>query len=309
MNIFLRVFLVWSLFAPAAMSSLALLSQSNRVLQAIYREPQDQTKGRKKAKNTLPAGVIETVERDGLRLTLMLEKSVYRPNEPIQITAKLHNLSSTPVECVVGAAPDSPVGILVSSFWGYQLLPHSRYSQGERADFVTLAAGQEIISLITWDQIIHARLNEPMQAPSGSYQISAVAMIRQSSGSLEVEASLFLEGGVVVIPGEAALMKAIHQTEVINWLESQGGEFLYHGDGNQVGYRLVNGKLQMGITRYQPLRGKGDHGSVAHCSMHFESGPTWKVRFSGLKKDDQPSSEMVVIIDAANGKVVKVESK
>ena len=259
--------------------------------------------------------IIRTVEVEGVRLNLTIERSVYRRGEVVRVTAIAENLSNVPVVYWKANLDDPPIYVFVDTpFFGPYTLRNPADPQVVRPALgsASLQPGRKIVREVTWDQMMPPGLKGPVQSPPGQYTVSAVLNLGGSdpftkNKPLRVIASVTIKGGKPIIPVQEALESALRHPKVSSWLEAHGGLFVLRFHGDQKYFTLTQGGLQelAGNLNIESTRGsKG--GGIANCAIHLEPGPRWRLNMSGGKRRGSYSA-MSVLLNATNGKVLRIE--
>jgi hypothetical protein len=251
-------------------------------------------------------------EEEGVRLSLHVEKRLYRPGDKVKVTAIAENLNKTPVVCWKANLEDPPIYTFVETpFFGHHSLRNPADPEIVRpaVGSETLEPGGKLVREVSWDLMLPPGLRGPVPAPPGQYFIQAVLNLRRNyssekKDSLRVIATVTLEGSKPIISMREALESAIQDTKVSKWFEALGGSFVFRSYTDKKYYRLNEGKLQ----ELAPASNEGNNSgsgseAAANCAIHLEPGPAWRLFMAGEE------SEMSVLMDATNGKIRKVESK
>lgn len=283
----------------------SLLLPSPRI--ADRSEPQDQGTSQ----------MIKTAEKEGVRLSLLIEESIYGPGQTVRVTATAENLNPTPAIFWMANMDDPPVHVWVDTpFFGPQTLRNPADPQVVRDAIgsAVLGPGQKLVREVSWDQMMPAGLKGPVQAPPGQYSVNAALNLGryQSSGnnkSLRVEVAITIERSKPIISIKQAMESALSIPRVLSWIKVHGRMFVLRSYATATYFKVSQGKLQelAGNPNSGGASGTGS-GGVANCAIHLEPGPVWRLNMIA-DNDDHSYSEMHVVMDATNGSVLHIESR
>jgi hypothetical protein len=148
---------------------------------------------------------------------------------------------------------------------------------------------------------------EPVQAPEGTYELSAQLLVSPDAVSrpdaVELVVRFRLEGGEPIVAPEVAIESAVFHEEVKQWFGSREGG-LVCADGNRGRFYLV-GVLDPSIeeTVSEVYQTQVERGRPI-CSPVTE-GDTWRVIFSS--SEGQPPLRISAFIDLHDGTFQRVE--
>ena len=157
-----------------------------------------------------------------------------------------------------------------------------------------------------WDQQL-ATYQTPVQAPEGTYEVSAQLLVSPDEVSRPDAVALVvrfrLEGGEPVVAPEVAIETALLHDEVKRWFEDREGG-LVCADGNRDRFYLVEvtepsvAETVVDVYQSQVERGR------PICSPVTE-GDTWRVIFSS--SEGPPPARISAFMDLHDGTFLRVE--
>lgn len=163
-------------------------------------------------------------EREGVRLTLTTNGDEFEVGETIELQVVAKNLRDAPLSYGFVDAEEPPLQLRVNSeLGGDQLVNSADAPQG--AETGTLEPGEELRISTDWDQTL-AIYEVPLQAPEGEYTVTARLLVNDSANGGEpievvAAASVSLIGGETLYPPSDAILTAIRQPELRNWIEAR----------------------------------------------------------------------------------------
>ncbi len=161
-------------------------------------------------------------ERDGVRMTLSVDKEKYGPDDPVRASLTIENTNQTAVD-YRGAAPNQPgLSLVVTS----DLANPQPVAEATADDLSgTLAGGAKIERQAQWDKVIDMKLT-PVTAPPGKYSIAATIFIARAGFAdlIEVGAavSFEVEGTAYIQPPLDAVLAMVKADEVKAWATGRG---------------------------------------------------------------------------------------
>ncbi|HEU4389659.1 MAG TPA: hypothetical protein VFV34_17775 [Blastocatellia bacterium] len=255
--------------------------------------------------------VTNGAERNGVRLSLFIERSVYHPGETVRVKAVAENVRKTAVVLCTANVQDDPIYIVVDTpFYGNHLLRNSADPEvvSPAESSVTVKPYQESVREVTWDLMLQAGLAGPVPAPPGEYPVTAFVTLgpcdsSSKNRSLRVAAQIVIEGSKPIISMLDALKSAVQQPQVSGWFERHGGTFVFRSSREVKYYRLEQGELkEIDGTEWENTGGSGG-GNLASCAIHLEPGPNWKF-YIAIRNE-----EMSVLLNGTSGEVLEIKSK
>src|SRR5574341_1424632 len=198
---------------------LALTLALAAVLAACGGDDDDDDGGSATAAGTLTEVVRE---RDGVRMTLSVDREKYGPDEPVQVTLQIENTNDIAVD-YRGQSPAQPGLTLTVAGDLADPLP---LLEQEPADVSgTLAAGDSIEREAEWDKLIPMNLT-PVTAPPGVYTVNAgFLMAREGFADLaELGAAVTfeVEGTPYIQPPLEVVRALVASDEVKAWAQGRG---------------------------------------------------------------------------------------
>ena len=161
-------------------------------------------------------------ERDGVRMTLSVDKEKYGPAEPVRVSLTIENTGDAPVE-YSGTTPNAPgLTLLVASDLAN---PQPVVEPGPEDLSGTLGGGAKIERQAEWDKLIDMSLT-PVTAPPGKYSIGAGFLMQRAGFADLVElgaaVSFEVEGTAYIQPPLEAVRAMIAADEVKAWAQGRG---------------------------------------------------------------------------------------
>jgi hypothetical protein len=181
-------------------------------------------------------------EREGVRLTLTVDRQVYQPDEEVLVTAVVENIVRLPVT-YSGAGLEEPVIELtvISELNGEETVGAGDAGMGEPL-FRTLDPGDKISREATWDQQL-ATYQTPVAAPPGEYAVRARIRLGDPAAGEEVikhsaAVTFTLEGSDPIVGPKAAIEGAMSMDEVRMWAQERGGSLICATTGAGLFYNV-----------------------------------------------------------------------
>lgn len=167
-----------------------------------------------------PAQTSVTRERAGIRLSVSVDRAVYKPGQKVKVKAEATNVSGQPI--TYAAAFGQPV---------FSLAVASELTQPQilNADSTAPAAGEVLApggvvkTEASWDQMLQIP-NVPIQAPPAQYVITAQLLVAGLEGAtIPVSAAVTfrVEGSQPVVSPQDALKAALAANEVKAWFKDR----------------------------------------------------------------------------------------
>ncbi len=161
-------------------------------------------------------------ERDGVRMTLSVDKEKYGPDDPVRVSLTIENTSDTAVE-YSGNTPNAPglTLVVVTDLAN----PQAVVAPAPEDISGTLDGGSKIERQAEWDKLIDMALT-PVTAPPGKYSIGAGFLMRRAGFADLVElgaaVSFEVEGTAYVQPPLEAVRAMLASDEVKAWAQGRG---------------------------------------------------------------------------------------
>lgn len=170
-----------------------------------------------------PDSATEVVrERDGVRMTLSLDKEKYGPDATVQVGLTIENTTQGAVE-YRGETPYQPG--LTLTLASNLASPQPLTEPGPEDISGTLAAGARIERTAEWDKLIKMTAT-PLTAPPGMYTVNAgFLMAREGFADLTdlgAAVSFEVEGTPYIQPPLEAVRALIASEEVKAWAQGRG---------------------------------------------------------------------------------------
>lgn len=166
-----------------------------------------------------PAQTSVTRERAGVRLTLSVDRAVYKPGQKVKAKAEAINVSGE--EITYAAAVGQPVFSLAVA--GELIEPQILNAGSAPAAGDVLARGASVTVEGFWDQMLQIP-NVPIQAPPAQYVITAQLLVAGLQGAtIPVSAAVTfrVEGSQPVVPPQDALKAALAADDVKTWFKDR----------------------------------------------------------------------------------------
>lgn len=244
-----------------------------------------------------------TRERAGVRLTLSVDRAVYKPGQKVKVRAEAVNISGQPL--TYGAQPPGqPIFALavVSEIGGQQLL--NAGAQSPAAGEV-LAPGAKVRAEAEWDQMVVVP-DTPVAGPPGKYAAQAQLVLAGPEGAVvpvSAAVTFQLEGGKTIVPPQDALKAALAADEIKAWFKDKSPTPVcaYPGRG-----LFFIGNVQTGTVNesldivYQANQANG----YPICSI-LTSKEGWWLLFFG--KEGTGPQRIMAWVDLYTGALIRTE--
>lgn len=167
-----------------------------------------------------PAQTSVTRERTGVRLTLSVDRAVYKPGQKVKAKAEAINVSGEQI--TYAAAVGQPVFSLAVAG---ELIEPQILNAGSTAPAAgdALAPGASVTAEASWDQMLQIP-NVPIQAPPAQYVITAQLLVAGLEGAtIPVSAAVTfrVEGSQPVVSPQDALKAALAADDVKAWFKDR----------------------------------------------------------------------------------------
>ncbi|MGH2627006.1 MAG: hypothetical protein ACRDHY_10190 [Anaerolineales bacterium] len=240
----------------------------------------------------------------GVRLTLSVDREVYKVGQKVKVRAEAENIRSEQL-LFRPVSPELPPLRLATEteITGTEEFSGGRTEGGEEGG---LAPGGKLVREFEWDQQL-AAYQTPVQAPAGTYEISAQVIVSPDETSrpdaVAIVVRFRLEGGEPVVAAEVAIETALFHDEVKQWFEGRPNAAVC-ADGNRDRFFLVSAETPSAtetfVEAYQTQVQRGH----PICSPVTE-GDAWRVIFSS--QAGPPPGRISAFIDLHDGAFLGVE--
>jgi hypothetical protein len=237
-----------------------------------------------------------TRERDGVRLTLSVDRESYEAGDTVEIRLVVENHSDLAAEF---AQPQSPLTLeLFSELAGAQPLTPAEGTPppGE----TSLGPGQLLRVSYVWDQALDTRPTA-VQAPPGRYDIRASFPFKRPQGaeeiSLNAAVSFEVRGSRPIVSQLEAIRTAISTPEVKAWFEGRG-EQLACVQGTAGFYYAANVERESVAPGLEAIYQAHLQGGLPLCGLSVE-GDYWRVTF--LHSAGPPPTRVTALVNLYDG--------
>lgn len=161
-------------------------------------------------------------ERDGVRMTLSLDKEKYGADDTVQVRLTIENTTESAVEYRGKAVNQPGLTVTVASDLAN---PQPLTEPGPEDISGTLAAGAKIERTAEWDKLIEMEVT-PVTAPPGTYTVNAgFLMAREGFADLTelgAAVSFEVEGTPYIQPPVEVVRAMIASEELKAWAQGRG---------------------------------------------------------------------------------------
>lgn len=256
------------------------------------------------------SGTEVTREKDGVRLTISIDKGDYEGGETVNARAVVKNTTDDPITYTIQAGTTEPLYFVVSSeINGEQPL----LQEADEGTSVagggtgTLEGGEELTEEVSWDGMIDI-YQTPVQAPTGRYAIAAQFAIGEHTAGaqpvpLTATVGFNVEGGDPIITPQEAIKKAVLTPEVQAWLEPRSHTLLCALNARGLFYN-VNTTTGEPFETFDLLYQNQITDGLPICSPVTEDD-TWRVIFSS--REGSEPNRVSAFLDLNDGSLVRFE--
>ncbi|HET9476442.1 MAG TPA: hypothetical protein VFP63_03035 [Dehalococcoidia bacterium] len=161
-------------------------------------------------------------ERDGVRMTLSVDRETYSAADPVRVTLKVENTTDLPVEYRGQTPAESGLTVTVASDLAD---PQALLEPGPEDVSGTLAAGDTIERTLEWDKVIDMNVT-PVTAPPGNYTVNAAFMMAREGfadlAELGAAVTFEVEGTPYIQPPVEVVRAMINDEQVKAWGQGRG---------------------------------------------------------------------------------------
>ncbi len=251
-----------------------------------------------------------TREREGVRLTLSVDRETYGPSDTVTVKAIVENTNDKPVTYTVRNLGDPGVYLSVlSEISGEHPLrgPDDPEIAQPAISSHTLDAGAKLTREVAWDQELDT-YQTPVQAPPGLYTILAESLLGEyvdgrEPVSLRAVVTFRLEGSEPIITPQQAIEAAVQIPEVEDWLTNRATNLICTLPNQDIFYavNIHSGELTETFRLFYDTQVEE---GLPICSPVTENG-TWRVLF--LATEGAPPSRISAFLDINDGTPQGVE--
>lgn len=243
-----------------------------------------------------PGSSTEVVrERDGVKMTLSVDKKEYGPGETVKVTLEIKNANASAVD-YRGRTPNE-AGLTLEV--GGDLASPQPLIEGTDDNLAgTIAAGATVKRQAEWDEILDLQLT-PVTAPPGQYTVVATMLIARAGFADLVElgaaATFEVKGTGYVQPPLQALRAMIAAEEVKAWGEARSDFMVCAYPSHKYFY---NGTFSAGIAEETfdfLYRQQVDNGDPI-CGIATD-GDAWRFVLFSAKGDEPHRLTVHVALD------------
>jgi hypothetical protein len=162
-------------------------------------------------------------ERDGVKMRLSVDKEQYGPGESVNITLKIENTNSTPIEYGTNVPHEAGLKLEVV---GELADPQPLIELAGDNLAGTIDPGATIERHAAWDETLDLQLT-PVTAPPGQYTVTSTLLMLPPAGVTEpielgAAVTFNIEGTPYVQPPLAAMRAMVTHPEVNDWGRAHG---------------------------------------------------------------------------------------
>jgi hypothetical protein len=256
------------------------------------------------SEGTLPGPISNSVERDGVVVNVIVERSVYQPDQIVKVQAWVENRGDAPVDYWMPSIDGYVIPIWVDAeIIGRIDLSEPgplRMMRGE-IGHGTLEPGQRVDREVVWDQI----LKEGVYAGAGVYLLRAGFRPTKEGVDHDGEidpivatVELSIEGTPSLLRSEQAIAVLIGDPFFNEWYQANGSLLICKtADGGELA--LEDGRITA-VTEAHRARLSSAGSPV--CGVRLLEGPVWALNYAN--KEGQLQGQYQIIIDAQDGAIL-----
>jgi hypothetical protein len=251
-----------------------------------------------------PLAAEATREWAGVRLTLSIDKEVYKVGETVKVRAAAENTRGEQLLFRPVAPGLPPIRLAVDTdIKGTMEFSGGRMEGGEGAG---LAPGARVVREFEWDQQL-TTYQTPVQAPEGTYELSAQVVVSPDETSrpdaVAAVVRFRLDGGEPLVSSAVAIETALFHDEVKRWFEGRPTEVVC-ADSNRGVFFIVDVDTPSATETFIELYESQVAEGKPICSPVTE-GDTWRVIFSS--REGPAPARISAFVDLHDGSFLRVE--